>query len=78
VSVGFYAAHDYEPPVEFGAIGKGGSKSIILKAEHIDTRRLSAQDARFRLQWRRDRGSGRVPERCLPPINAEKLRHAEN
>ena len=37
VPVGFYPARDYQPLVEFGAIRRGGSKSIILKDEHIDT-----------------------------------------
>ena len=37
VSVGFYPAPDYQPLVEFGAIRRGGSKSIVLKDEHIDT-----------------------------------------
>jgi len=37
VSVGFYRARDYKPLVEFGAIWRGGSKSNILKDEHIDT-----------------------------------------
>jgi len=29
VSVGFYPASDYQPLVEFGAIRRGGSKSIL-------------------------------------------------
>ena len=37
VSAGFYLARDYQPLVEFGAIRRGGSKSILLKDEHIDT-----------------------------------------
>jgi len=37
VSVGFYPARDYQPLVEFGAIRRGGSKSILLTDEHIDT-----------------------------------------
>ena len=37
VSVGFYPARDYQPMVEFGAIRRGESKSIILKDKHIDT-----------------------------------------
>jgi len=37
VSVGFYPARDYQPLLEFGAIRRGGSKSIVLKDEHIDT-----------------------------------------
>jgi len=37
VSVGFYPARDYQPLVDFGAIRRGGSKSINLKDEHIDT-----------------------------------------
>ena len=37
VSVSFYPAHDYQPLEEFGAIRRGGSKSIVLKNEHIDT-----------------------------------------
>jgi len=37
VSVGFYPAQNYQPLAEFGAIRRGGSKSIILKDEHIDT-----------------------------------------
>ena len=37
VSVGFYPASHYQPLVEFGAIRRGGSKSFILKDEHIDT-----------------------------------------
>ena len=30
VSVGYYPARDYKPLVEFGAIRRGGSKSLIL------------------------------------------------
>ena len=30
VSAGFYPARNYKPLVEFGAIGRGGSKSILL------------------------------------------------
>ena len=37
MSVGFYPARDYQPLVEFGSIRRGGSKSIVLKDEHIDT-----------------------------------------
>jgi len=37
VSVGFYPARDYQPLVEFSAIRRGGSKTILLKNEHIDT-----------------------------------------
>jgi len=37
VFVVFYPARDYQSLVEFGAIRRGGSKSIILKDEHIDT-----------------------------------------
>jgi len=72
VSVGFYPSRDYQLLVEFGVIRRGGSKS------HHSQRRayrhaggLSTQDARFRLQWRRERG--RVREWCLPPITAEKF-----
>jgi len=37
VSVGSYPTRDYQPLVEFGAILRGGSKSIVLKDENIDT-----------------------------------------
>jgi len=37
VSVGFYPARNYHPVVEFIAIRRDGSKSIVLKDEHIDT-----------------------------------------
>ena len=37
MSDAFYPERDYRPLVEFGAIRRGGSKSIILKDEHIDT-----------------------------------------
>jgi len=33
VSVGYYPARDYQPLVEFGAIRRGGSKSLILSDE---------------------------------------------
>ena len=33
MSVGFYTALDYQPLVEFGAIRRGGSKSLILTDE---------------------------------------------
>jgi len=36
LSVGFYPARDYQPMVEFHAILRSGSKSIVLKDEHID------------------------------------------
>jgi len=35
MSVGFYPARDYQPPVEFGAFRKGGSKSLILTDEEV-------------------------------------------
>jgi len=37
VSVGFYPARDYQSLVEFGAIRRGGSKSLILADEQVDT-----------------------------------------
>jgi hypothetical protein len=37
VFIGFYPTRDYQPLVEFGNIRRGGSKSIILKDELIDT-----------------------------------------
>jgi len=37
VSVGFHPARDYQPLVEFGAILRGGSNSIILGDEQLDT-----------------------------------------
>ena len=37
MSVGFYPARDYQPLVDFGAIRRGGSKSIVLKDEHVNT-----------------------------------------
>jgi len=37
VSVEFYPAHDYQTPVDFGAIRKSGSKCLILTDEQIDT-----------------------------------------
>jgi len=37
VSVGFYPALDYQPLVEFGAIRRGGSKSLILTDEQVAT-----------------------------------------
>jgi len=37
VSVSFYPARDYQPQVEFGAIRRGRSKSIILTDEQFDT-----------------------------------------
>ena len=75
VSVGFYRARDYQPPLEFGAIRSGGSKSIVLKDEHIDT----LADSRFDPQLRKERCSrgSRVRERCLSPITSEKLRIAK-
>jgi len=36
VSVGFYPTRVYHPLVKFGAMWRGGSKSILLKDEHID------------------------------------------
>jgi len=35
VSVGYYPARDYQPLVEFGAIRRGGSKSLILTDEQV-------------------------------------------
>ena len=35
MSVGFYPARDYQPLVEFGAIWRGGSKSLILTDEQV-------------------------------------------
>jgi len=35
MSAGFYPARDYQPLVEFGAILRGGSKSLILTDEKI-------------------------------------------
>jgi len=35
VSVGYYPARDYQPLVEFGAIRRGGSKSLILSDEQV-------------------------------------------
>ena len=35
VSVGFYPARDYQPLVEFGAIRRGGSKSLILADKQV-------------------------------------------
>jgi len=35
VSVGFYPARDYQPLVEFGAIRRGGSNSLILADEQV-------------------------------------------
>jgi len=35
VSVGYYSARDYQPLVEFGAIRRGGSKSLILADEQV-------------------------------------------
>jgi len=35
VSVGFYPARDYQPLVEFGAIRRGVSKSLILADEQV-------------------------------------------
>jgi len=35
VSFGFYPACDYQPMVEFVAIQRGGSKSLILVDEHV-------------------------------------------
>jgi len=63
VSVGFYPARDFQPLVEI-------HRSKGRAYRHAGG--LSTQDARFRQQWRRVRG--RVRERCLPPIAAEKLR----
>ena len=37
MSAGLYLACDYLPLVEFSAIWRGGSKSIFLKDEHINT-----------------------------------------
>ena len=37
LSVGFYPARDYQPFVEFGAIRRGGSKSLILTYEQVAT-----------------------------------------
>jgi len=37
VSVGFYPARGYQTLVEFGAILKGGSKSLILSDEQVAT-----------------------------------------
>jgi len=37
VSVGFYPAFDYQPLVDFGAIRRCGSKSIILAEEQACT-----------------------------------------
>ena len=37
VSLGFYNARDFHPLEEFGAIRRGGSKSLILADEHFDT-----------------------------------------
>jgi len=37
ISVCFYPARDYQPLVDFGAIRRGGSNSILLKDELIDT-----------------------------------------
>jgi len=37
VSVDFYPARDYQPLVEFGVMRRGGSISILLTDEHIDT-----------------------------------------
>jgi len=37
VSVGFYPARDYQPLVEFGAIRRDGSKSLILTNEQVAT-----------------------------------------
>ena len=37
MSVVFYLTRDYRPLVEFGSIRRGGSKSIVLKDEDIDT-----------------------------------------
>ena len=37
VSVGFYPARDYQSLVEFGAIRRGGSKSLILTDEQVAT-----------------------------------------
>jgi len=34
-SVGYYPARDYQPLVEFGAIRRGGSKSLILGDEQV-------------------------------------------
>jgi hypothetical protein len=36
VSVGFYPARDYQPLVEFGAVRRGGSETIVLADEHVD------------------------------------------
>jgi len=35
VSVGFYRARDYQPLVEFGAMRRGGYKSLILADEKV-------------------------------------------
>jgi len=35
MSVGFYPARDYQPLVEFGAIRRGGFKSLILTDEEV-------------------------------------------
>ena len=35
MSVGYYPARDYQPLVEFGAIRRGGSKSLILADEQV-------------------------------------------
>jgi len=35
VSVGYYPARDYQLLVEFGAIRRGGSKSLILADEQV-------------------------------------------
>jgi len=37
MSVGNYPPHDYQPLVEFGAIRKGGCKSLILTDEQVAT-----------------------------------------
>ena len=37
VSVGFYPSRDHQTLVEFGAIRSGGSKSLILADEQVDT-----------------------------------------
>jgi hypothetical protein len=36
VSVCFYPARDYQPLVEFGAVRRDGSKTIVLADEHVD------------------------------------------
>ena len=35
MSVGYYPTRDYQPLVEFGAIRRGGSKTLILSDEQI-------------------------------------------